>query len=563
MVFRLLLLIIVSMVTSGTDVQRKEAKWSIKCMLFNIKCCFCQCLPMDETSGPDPHFQRNTRNKTIKMTFRESEESTSSEEKPQQQSQLQRSLRTPTFTQANNHGLPRGFNLNLVDEMPSIPESVSDDGSETTGRTISLSRKESTGELPNVVPVTPLQTPLTLSKERSRQIQPFTRSTPSITNPLIPAAIRNRSTMETSDDPLFTGIPPSNQKQIIHYCKIMLTSTIFPLRQRSNVQEVVLLNKACLARFVELFHMVEQAQSSRRIEIVVDEESSGKANNTVIALDLSSIVSTHGEVKGVATEDDLMELLQAFTSLNAVVRNKAVYTPWVYSVVQRHSMPDVYAVYSYRNHFMKFMDTVRDDTVGVYVNLNVNNSLTVSGSRNGSILAHLYHVVALEMIYNHAQSGTPFEFAFVSFPAADEQHAHAIFHVLSAWPQRFWSSATRLMIVDSNGDKAWDVITPEELDEELRCKKMRLRNFVPILAKQAPSFRLAHDPSILVVTASRIKLDLIRGTFEQIANDNFWLHAQMMGEVLTGGYRRPWLHNSVAKVISWTDTEMGGDLTTV
>eukprot|EP01083_Nonionella_stella_P188964 697720_1 len=264
MVFRLLLLIIVSMVTSGTDVQRKEAKWSIKCMLFNIKCCFCQCLPMDETSGPDPHFQRNTRNKTIKMTFRESEESTSSEEKPQQQSQLQRSLRTPTFTQANNHGLPRGFNLNLVDEMPSIPESVSDDGSETTGRTISLSRKE-----------------------RSRQIQPFTGSTPSITNPLI----RNRSTMETSDDPLFTGIPPSNQKQIIHYCKIMLTSTIFPLRQRSNVQEVVLLNKACLARFVELFHMVEQAQSSRRIEIVVDEESSGKANNTVIALDLSSIVS--------------------------------------------------------------------------------------------------------------------------------------------------------------------------------------------------------------------------------------------------------------------------------
>eukprot|EP01083_Nonionella_stella_P078011 213277_1 len=506
MVFRLLLLIIVSMVTSGTDVQRKEAKWSIKCMLFNIKCCFCQCLPMDETSGPDPHFQRNTRNKTIKMTFRESEESTSSEEKPQQQSQLQRSLRTPTFTQANNHGLPRGFNLNLVDEMPSIPESVSDDGSETTGRTISLSRKESTGELPNVVPVTPLQTPLTLSKERSRQIQPFTRSTPSITNPLIPAAIRNRSTMETSDDPLFTGIPPSNQKQIIHYCKIMLTSTIFPLRQRSNVQEVVLLNKACLARFVELFHMVEQAQSSRRIEIVVDEESSGKANNTVIALDLSSIVSSHGEF---SYDEESMKL--SIEALNSDKRNK-YNSDLAYSVVPRHFMPGVYAVHRYRNHFSGFMNTVRNDTVGVYVNLNVNNSLTCSGA-NTSILEHLYHVIALEMIYNGARSGKPFTFAFVSVPGAEEKHAHAIYHILSTWPRRFWSSATRLMIVDSNGDKAWDVITPVDLNDELTSKGIPLRNFAPILARPPP---FSWDLSA------------------QLENDTFWLEITVCKRYATG-----------------------------
>eukprot|EP01083_Nonionella_stella_P078009 213275_1 len=573
MIFRLLLLLIIICIDSVAS--GKKWPWSIK---IDFPCVFCHCGSMDGTSGPDhePHFQRRTRNKT-KVNQRETEEPEPLERRRQSQPQQQRRLRTPVAqTRSGRLQTPKNrlvsFNLSKVDDMSTLPESDGSDStfestttSATTKRQTSFQtqnvlesvRKTNSFDVLEIVRSLPVVQPFG-SQKRTPKKGPasFTRVAPF--NPLIPAANRNRSTKHVSDDPLFIGVSASNQKQIVDYCKTIVATTIIP-KPSLSFQEVML-NKACCERFVELIYMVEQPHSE---EIVIDDSTAGNFNNTLIALDLSSIVSTHGEVKGVATEDDLMELLQAFTSLNAMVRNKAVYTPWVYSVVQRHSMPDVYAVYSYRNHFMKFMDTVRDDTVGVYVNLNVNNSLTVSGSRNGSILAHLYHVVALEMIYNHAQSGTPFEFAFVSFPAADEQHAHAIFHVLSAWPQRFWSSATRLMIVDSNGDKAWDVITPEELDEELRCKKMRLRNFVPILAKQAPSFRLAHDPSILVVTASRIKLDLIRGTFEQIANDNFWLHAQMMGEVLTGGYRRPWLHNSVAKVISWTDTEMGGDLTTV
>eukprot|EP01083_Nonionella_stella_P078008 213271_1 len=491
MIFRLLLLLIICIdninVASGM-------KWSIKCVFED--CCFFHCGNKRETQPPK-----------------------------------QRSLHSPekstTKTEKNPDGLV-SFDLKQVDAMSSVPESVGSELESTT--TSAITERQTSFQPPSVS-----MNSLSFSKKYTKRFGSRNLSR-LITNPLIPV---------TKQDSLFFGIPASNEKLIVDYCKTMIT--IFPLDQHSK-----LLTKTCWERFVELLnmHTVKQLKSQDIIiSDIIDDAGTENPNNSVIALDLSSIVSTYGELE-LATERPLNAVLREFSLVNSMSHNMKMY-----SVVQRNATAGVYTLHSYRNHFLQFMDTVRGDTVGVYVNLNVNNS--------GSILAHLYHVVALEMIYNHAQSGTPFEFAFVSFPAADEQHAHAIFHVLSAWPQRFWSSATRLMIVDSNGDKAWDVITPEELDEELRCKKMRLRNFVPILAKQAPSFRLAHDPSILVVTASRIKLDLIRGTFEQIANDNFWLHAQMMGEVLTGGYRRPWLHNSVAKVISWTDTEMGGDLTTV
>eukprot|EP01083_Nonionella_stella_P078010 213276_1 len=560
MIFRLLLLLIIICIDSVAS--GKKWPWSIK---IDFPCVFCHCGSMDGTSGPDhePHFQRRTRNKT-KVNQRETEEPEPLERRRQSQPQQQRRLRTPVAqTRSGRLQTPKNrlvsFNLSKVDDMSTLPESDGSDStfestttSATTKRQTSFQtqnvlesvRKTNSFDVLEIVRSLPVVQPFG-SQKRTPKKGPasFTRVAPF--NPLIPAANRNRSTKHVSDDPLFIGVSASNQKQIVDYCKTMIT--IFPLDQHSK-----LLTKTCWERFVELLnmHTVKQLKSQDIIiSDIIDDAGTENPNNSVIALDLSSIVSTYGELE-LATERPLNAVLREFSLVNSMSHNMKMY-----SVVQRNATAGVYTLHSYRNHFLQFMDTVRGDTVGVYVNLNVNNS--------GSILAHLYHVVALEMIYNHAQSGTPFEFAFVSFPAADEQHAHAIFHVLSAWPQRFWSSATRLMIVDSNGDKAWDVITPEELDEELRCKKMRLRNFVPILAKQAPSFRLAHDPSILVVTASRIKLDLIRGTFEQIANDNFWLHAQMMGEVLTGGYRRPWLHNSVAKVISWTDTEMGGDLTTV
>eukprot|EP01083_Nonionella_stella_P153543 493471_1 len=522
MIFRLLLLLIIICIDSVAS--GKKWPWSIK---IDFPCVFCHCGSMDGTSGPDhePHFQRRTRNKT-KVNQRETEEPEPLERRRQSQPQQQRRLRTPVAqTRSGRLHSPKNrlvsFNLSKVDDMSTLPESDGSDSAFESTTTSATTKRQTSFQTQNVLEsvrktnsfdvleiVRSLPVVQTFgSQKRTPKKGPasFTRVAPF--NPLIPAANRNRSTKHVSDDPLFIGVSASNQKQIVDYCKTIVATTIIP-KPSLSFQEVML-NKACCERFVELIYMVEQPHSE---EIVIDDSTAGNFNNTLIALDLSSIVSTHGEVKGVATEDDLMELLQAFTSLNAMVRNKAVYTPWVYSVVQRHSMPDVYAVYSYRNHFMKFMDTVRDDTVGVYVNLNVNNSLTCSGA-NTSILEHLYHVIALEMIYNGARSGKPFTFAFVSVPGAEEKHAHAIYHILSTWPRRFWSSATRLMIVDSNGDKAWDVITPVDLNDELTSKGIPLRNFAPILARPPP---FSWDLSA------------------QLENDTFWLEITVCKRYATG-----------------------------
>eukprot|EP01083_Nonionella_stella_P153542 493470_1 len=272
MIFRLLLLLIIICIDSVASGKRL----SIKCS------CNCYFGSMDETSGPD------TRNKT-KVNKRETEEPKPLERRRQPQPQQQRRLQTPV---AHKNRLV-SFNLSKVDDMSTLPESDGSDSAFESTTTSATTKRQTSFQTQNVLEsvrktnsfdvleiVRSLPVVQTFgSQKRTPKKGPasFTRVAPF--NPLIPAANRNRSTKHVSDAPL---------KQIVDYCQTIVAITIIPKPSKS---EEALLNQACFERFMVLFDMVEQPHSEKNPEIVIDDSTAGNFNNTLIALDLSSIVS--------------------------------------------------------------------------------------------------------------------------------------------------------------------------------------------------------------------------------------------------------------------------------
>eukprot|EP01083_Nonionella_stella_P189109 698637_1 len=406
-IYRLLLLIALSTVVSGVR-MRSRFRCAIEC-IPGFSCVMSHDQPTQKTQ------------RTLSQT--EPDRPPNATSKPQHR---QDRLCTPNV-ESRPHHLPQS--RNLVEGMDATTLAESSESGEThaqSGTLASMSALSWRQTSYSYTDQTLHSTSLSMSKSKQRRTAwgssiDMTRSnrsqndTPNLSfrirnltnpgNPLQPPTKRNGTVEEISGERI--------NELITNHCRTIVA--VLPGNMPEEHERMM--RYQCVQRYRELLNTLDET-------VVVP------LNQTVIALDLVTIVSRHAVVTEVHNDDDLTQILNDVQLINTEHNDLR------YSIVQPHPDGSTYLLRSYRSHFMDFVRNVQvvNGSLGIYLNANGANKHTI---------AALNHVVALEMQYNYIAlpaSPWPFTFAFVSLSCSNRDPAfgHPIGQVLSS------------IVVDSN-----------------------------------------------------------------------------------------------------------------
>eukprot|EP01083_Nonionella_stella_P151230 482942_1 len=462
-IYRLLLLIALSTVVSGV---RSGVRSRFRCAI--------ECIPgFSCVMSHDQPTQKTQR--TLSQT--EPDRPPNATSKPQHR---QDRLCTPNV-ESRPHHLPQS--RNLVEGMDATTLAESSESGEThaqSGTLASMSALSWRQTSYSYTDQTLHSTSLSMSKSKQRRTAwgssiDMTRSnrsqndTPNLSfrirnltnpgNPLQPPTKRNGTVEEISGERI--------NELITNHCRTIVA--VLPGNMPEEHERMM--RYQCVQRYRELLNTLDET-------VVVP------LNQTVIALDLVTIVSRHAVVTEVHNDDDLTQILNDVRLVNTE------HNDFRHSIVQHPKEDSTYTLHRYRSHFMDFMVNAQagNSVLGIYVTANYGSFANPHAIH--SAIAALNHIIALELQYNYiTKPASPFTFAFVSLPRPDRGPAfgHPIEQVLSKIRvDNHFSERKYLMtliIVDSGGGSSmiW-----HDIRNKLAIDAPFEMYFAPMIAKPRP-----------------------------------------------------------------------------
>eukprot|EP01083_Nonionella_stella_P208376 756261_1 len=317
-------------------------------------------------------------------------------------------------------------------------------------------------------------------------------------NPLQPPTKRNGTVEEISGERI--------NELITNHCRTIVA--VLPGNMPAPEEHERMMRYQCVQRYRELLNTLDET-------VVVP------LNQTVIALDLVTIVSRHAVVTEVHNDDDLTQILNDVRLVNTE------HNDFRHSIVQHPKEDSTYTLHRYRSHFMDFMVNAQagNSVLGIYVTANYGSFANPHAIH--SAIAALNHIIALELQYNYiTKPASPFTFAFVSLPRPDRGPAfgHPIEQVLSKIAVGTGFSDGKylmaLIIVDNNGGGS-PIIWHEMLDKLVPDASFKIL-FAPMIAKPRPKDMFSGGVRRIGWSQFKhIKSDL-ELIFYYSANDDFW-----------------------------------------
>eukprot|EP01083_Nonionella_stella_P266640 901736_1 len=178
-------------------------------------------------------------------------------------------------------------------------------------------------------------------------------------------------------------------------------------------------------------------------ELIDDQYTVSYGNETsVIALDLNTIVYKN-KIMNLTNLTSKSTTIQTIHSFNAANQSRCTHT------LVKHG-GDTFAIHSYSNDFMKFIETVQkrqNEILGIYIYLDSDASLL---QQMDTVLARYYDVIALELQYNYLgvlEHKRRFKFSFVTFVKPMKRKVHIMHYLM-----RVMKKPTSITIMDTLGE---------------------------------------------------------------------------------------------------------------